>query len=432
VATLLLADDSITTQKVVKLTFADEGIHVITADDGDTALRLFEAHRPDIILADVNMPGLNGYEVCEAVRKVSDQVSTPVVLLVGSFEPFDPQNAHRVGANDYLTKPFASIRRLVATVLGLLEAKGPKADAELVATQEPQPDIDHNITAANEPDMTATDDIENLYSESFAETVEMPHTVAARFAIDDGSADDELIETKFTAPAAEPAKDQAEYEPAPLAESQAAEEVAINESHPAAEYERQDTAEPLDGEKGFEFEQPVADGFDTEAELAPPPAAVEEPSPHAAPTEEFQFDNPNGEAYFTPAGDSLRNIPVDIEASEPARNGGSDPAEEAVSQQRLPTPWDSVATPSERSFQFDETNLLELPGEPGRLEADDREQSQNESNSTEHISAETVERIARIVASQMSEQLINEIAERIVPRVVEETIARRRAEEVNQ
>ena len=118
---LLLADDSPTTQKVVQLTFADEGIEVVVADDGDTAMELYAHHRPDIVLADINIPGLNGYEVCEAIRKRGDNGSTPVILLAGSFEPFDVELAHRVGANDYLTKPFASIRRLVATVTALLD-----------------------------------------------------------------------------------------------------------------------------------------------------------------------------------------------------------------------------------------------------------------------------------------------------------------------
>src|ERR1041385_1041103 len=132
VATILLADDSLTTQKVVNLTFADEGIEVITADDGDMALQLFHERRPDIVLADVNMPGLNGYEVCEAIRKTNDATTTPVVLLVGSFEPFDAETAHRVGANDYLTKPFSSIRRLVATVLAFLDERPTIESSEVI------------------------------------------------------------------------------------------------------------------------------------------------------------------------------------------------------------------------------------------------------------------------------------------------------------
>jgi Response regulator containing CheY-like receiver, AAA-type ATPase, and DNA-binding domains len=73
---LLLADDSATIQKVVNLTFADEGIEVIGVGDGDTAMERFSEIRPDIVLADVNMPGLSGYEVCETIRRRDDGGNT--------------------------------------------------------------------------------------------------------------------------------------------------------------------------------------------------------------------------------------------------------------------------------------------------------------------------------------------------------------------
>ena len=66
---LLLADDSATIQKVVNLTFEDEGIEVIGFSDGDTAMERFSAVHPDIVLADVNMPGLSGYQICETIRE---------------------------------------------------------------------------------------------------------------------------------------------------------------------------------------------------------------------------------------------------------------------------------------------------------------------------------------------------------------------------
>ena len=94
---LLLADDSITIQKVVNLTFADEGIDVITVGDGDSAMAKISESAPDVILADVHMPGLSGYQVCEMVRANEATRLLPVVLLVGSFEPFDENEAARVG-----------------------------------------------------------------------------------------------------------------------------------------------------------------------------------------------------------------------------------------------------------------------------------------------------------------------------------------------
>ncbi len=119
---LLLADDSVTIQKVVNLTFADEGFDVISVGDGNSAMDKIRENMPDIILADVNMPGLNGYEICEKVRQSDGEKRTPVVLLVGSFEPFDENEAKRVGADDFLTKPFQSINQLVNTVSILLSS----------------------------------------------------------------------------------------------------------------------------------------------------------------------------------------------------------------------------------------------------------------------------------------------------------------------
>ena len=103
---ILLADDSITIQKVVNLTFADEGIEVIAVSNGDLAERRLAEIGPDLVLADIFMPGKNGYELCEAIKESSQFRNVPVVLLVGAFEPFDQAEARRVKADAHLTKPF--------------------------------------------------------------------------------------------------------------------------------------------------------------------------------------------------------------------------------------------------------------------------------------------------------------------------------------
>lgn len=130
---LLLADDSITIQKVVNLTFADEGIEVISVGDGNSALEKFSEFTPDLVMADINMPGLNGYEICERIKQNEQTRRIPVILLVGSFEPFDETEARRVGADDYLTKPFQSIRQLVNKVSTLLESINKSPNEEELA-----------------------------------------------------------------------------------------------------------------------------------------------------------------------------------------------------------------------------------------------------------------------------------------------------------
>ena len=139
---LLLADDSATIQKVIDLTFADEGVRVVAVGNGQEAIEKLLEVEPDIVLADVFMPSPNGYEVCEYVKTNEKLKHIPVMLLVGSFEPFDEAEARRVGADDILTKPFQSIRRLIDRVGALVTAPPPvekeRPTAELPKVEEPE------------------------------------------------------------------------------------------------------------------------------------------------------------------------------------------------------------------------------------------------------------------------------------------------------
>ena len=138
---LLLADDSATIQKVIDLTFADEGVRVVAVGNGQEAIDQLLELQPDIVLADVFMPARNGYEVCEYVKTSEQLKHIPVVLLVGSFEPFDEAEARRVGADDILTKPFQSIRRLIDRVGALVSSPPVEKEsptAELPKVPEPE------------------------------------------------------------------------------------------------------------------------------------------------------------------------------------------------------------------------------------------------------------------------------------------------------
>ena len=104
--TLLLADDSVTIQRVIELTFADEDVTVIAVSDGDQAIARLEAAPPDIVLADIGMPGKNGYEVAQYIRQSPRLAHIPVVLLTGAFEPVDQARANAAGCDGVLAKPF--------------------------------------------------------------------------------------------------------------------------------------------------------------------------------------------------------------------------------------------------------------------------------------------------------------------------------------
>lgn len=117
---ILLADDSLTIQKVVELTFSDSGYDLVCVSNGQRALEKVREDRPDLVLADAVMPEKNGYEVCEAIKGDPATARIPVVLLSGTFEPFDRERAERIGADAIVSKPFDS-QQLLAQVDALLD-----------------------------------------------------------------------------------------------------------------------------------------------------------------------------------------------------------------------------------------------------------------------------------------------------------------------
>ncbi|HET9553738.1 MAG TPA: response regulator, partial [Anaeromyxobacteraceae bacterium] len=134
--TLLLADDSITIQKVVAITFANEDYAVTSVDNGEDAVAKARALRPDVVLADVVMPRRNGYEVCEALKGDAATASIPVILLTGTFEAFDENRARAVGADAHIQKPFES-QALINKVKELVEGAAPVAAPGAMAFARP-------------------------------------------------------------------------------------------------------------------------------------------------------------------------------------------------------------------------------------------------------------------------------------------------------
>jgi CheY-like chemotaxis protein len=121
---LLLADDSVTIQRVIELTFAGEDVQVLTAGDGEEAISRIPVDKPDIILADIGMPKRSGYEVCAFVKGNPEFEKTPVLLLAGAFEPVDETKAKEARCDGVLVKPFephhviARVRELIGGAKG--------------------------------------------------------------------------------------------------------------------------------------------------------------------------------------------------------------------------------------------------------------------------------------------------------------------------
>src|SRR5262249_55232958 len=154
--------------------------------DGDTAMERFHDFRPDIVLADVNMPGLNGYRICENLRQREESAKIPVILLVGSFESFDENEARRVGANDWMTKPFQSIRQLVTRVTDLLAQPVASNGENHTLTPAPEP-ISYETQRLDAPSRPEPDreDIDTLYRQSITETVPLPQSYMSEHGLGD-------------------------------------------------------------------------------------------------------------------------------------------------------------------------------------------------------------------------------------------------------
>jgi CheY-like chemotaxis protein len=121
---LLLADDSVTIQRVIELTFADEDVQVQAVGDGMRAIASIEADRPDIVLADVGMPERDGYEVAAFIKGNPQLAHIPVLLLTGAFEPVDEARARAVGCDGVLVKPFEP-QMVINRVKDLLAGRRP-------------------------------------------------------------------------------------------------------------------------------------------------------------------------------------------------------------------------------------------------------------------------------------------------------------------
>jgi CheY-like chemotaxis protein len=117
---LLLADDSVTIQRVVELTFSGEDVQVVTVGDGEQAISRIPIELPDIVLADIGMPKRSGYDVAAFVKGRPDLSHIPVLLLAGAFEPVDENRARQVHSDGVLVKPFEP-QQVISRVRDLIE-----------------------------------------------------------------------------------------------------------------------------------------------------------------------------------------------------------------------------------------------------------------------------------------------------------------------
>ena len=126
---VLVADDDADLRELIAFTLTQAGYFVVKAADGPAAVRSFAAEAPDLVVLDINMPGLTGFQVCETIRRDSQ---VPVMMLTVRGEEEDLVRALGLGADDYLTKPF-SPRTLLARIRALLRRAGMESTAPVAA-----------------------------------------------------------------------------------------------------------------------------------------------------------------------------------------------------------------------------------------------------------------------------------------------------------
>ena len=113
---IMVVDDDPNIRELVRLYLEKEGFEIVTAERGDEAVKLFRASPPNLMLLDVMLPGMDGWQVCREVRKISN---IPIIMLTAKDETFDKVLGLELGADDYIVKPF-DMKELVARIKAVI------------------------------------------------------------------------------------------------------------------------------------------------------------------------------------------------------------------------------------------------------------------------------------------------------------------------
>ena len=440
---LLLADDSVTIQKVVTLTFADEGMQVATVSNGAQAIKRLEEEPPDIVLADVFMPERNGYEVCEYIKRSEKFQHIPVILLVGSFEPFDEVEARRVGADDYLTKPFQSIRQLVNKVGKLLGDDTPAGEATTQELTMPAEAAQSSSeTPVKELDLF-TADTAPLSQQQMLDQAE-PQPPASRSIYADDHFDDEMIEATPASQFSAGSSQASEPQPPPEVSYDAADFMAdtIINSEPSTdqmqaipqtfsqEEMNENTASLPQAATAQMFDATLAD--ETLLDLgdidsAPAPIEADE---HILDLQYEVYQRP-----IAKPGDGMDTATLasyEDEMAEAAPQAGEFvEAQIAGAEQRAEF---AAVADEEQHASIAQAQVTGGKAAPGRDRAAGGATSQPATGqiNLDQLSPEVIDAIARRAVEHLSERVVQEIAWEVVPQLAELLIKRRLEEERSQ
>ncbi len=165
---ILIVDDDEDISELISLYLIKECFDTRRADNGESAIREFKEYKPDLILLDIMLPGIDGYDVCREIRKTS---RIPIIMLSAKGEIFDKVLGLELGADDYMIKPFDSkelVARVKAVLRRFIKDEADKSENETVAEEE----NDKNVSRVRYKDLEIN--LTNYSVTYFGNRVEMP------------------------------------------------------------------------------------------------------------------------------------------------------------------------------------------------------------------------------------------------------------------
>jgi CheY-like chemotaxis protein len=447
---ILLADDSITIQKVVNLTFADEGIEVVAVSNGEIAERRLGEINPDLVLADIFMPGKSGYELCQYIKQSPQFKHIPVVLLVGAFEPFDQAEAKRVGADAHLTKPFES-RALVETVRKLIQVSPPSSTPAPSSTHAQTAGVEVNWEVATADSLAASEPLAIDYTEFEQPGVAFDDS-ALQVSLAEESAPSDFGETVQTVPT-----DSAAGE---FTSHTTTDSLEVTSGSENLSWQGRGTGVPS---IFAQTQQDAVIDFDKVETIAPPAVEVsslevdslesvepaageglpsdEQPAQAQQAAEFLAEDEPLGDFFAdesarplttsyesvlesTPATEYDSAQPLESESQVSAAADTSFTSSEMWAEEAKFAPVDIEAAATEASATgFD---LIEPKAETSEppAHAEETEAAPKQAASHTYLPPEAIDEIVRRVVEQMSDSVVREIAWEVVPDCVERVVER--------
>jgi len=177
-AKILLADDSTHAQRMGAKILTAEGYEVSTVSNGQAAIQAIGKAAPELVIADVFMPGKNGYEVCHFIKTAAKLKNIPVLLIIGAMEPYDPEEGRRAGADGVITKPLES-SNLLATVKAMLAAAKRFAPVRAVPSETASGKVVIDQAAAAVQETPQWEDTpEEIITSSIADKLEIPQEIS--------------------------------------------------------------------------------------------------------------------------------------------------------------------------------------------------------------------------------------------------------------